>query len=130
MRLGASWPSMPRRSSDILGHSHADDAVLIESAIGGEEEAFHELIKEQRRELHAHCYRILGSFEDADDAVQETLVRAWRALPSFAGRSSLRTWVFKIATNASLDLATKRSRRELPTSFRPEAGWESGRGNR
>ena len=58
-----------------------------------------------RRELHAHCYRMLGSVHDADDAVQEALLRAWRGLARFEGRSSLRTWLYTVATRTCLDLA-------------------------
>lgn len=102
--------------------SPADEAVLLDAAKRGDEWAFGRLVTARRQELHAHCYRMLASVDDADDAVQEALVRAWRALPSFEGRSSLRTWLVKIATNTALDLATKRTRRELPVSFGPEAG--------
>ena len=71
------------------------DSQLIEAAVAGEESAFAELVQPHRRPLHAHCYRMLGSVQDAEDAVQETLLRAWRGLPSFQGRSSLRTWLLR-----------------------------------
>lgn len=77
-------------------------------------EAFDELVRPLRRELAAHCYRLLGSLADADDQVQETLVRAWRGIDGFAGRASLRSWLYRIATNACLDQLRARPRRELP----------------
>jgi RNA polymerase sigma-70 factor (ECF subfamily) len=94
--------------------SGPDDQALLDSAKRGNEEAYRELIEVHRSELHAHCYRMLASVEDADDAVQDTLLRAWRGIARFEGRSSVRTWLFKIATNAALDVAKSRSKRELP----------------
>ena len=76
--------------------------------------SFAELVEPHRRELHAHCYRMLGSVHDADDALQEALVGAWKGLAGFEGRSSLRSWLFTIATNASLRVLDARRRRELP----------------
>ncbi|MEU7590558.1 RNA polymerase subunit sigma-70 [Micromonospora sp. NPDC049230] len=73
-----------------------------------DELTFAGLADRHRRELHVHCYRMLGSFEDAEDAVQETLLRAWRRRETFAGRSSVRAWLYRIATNACLDLLAKR----------------------
>jgi RNA polymerase sigma-70 factor, ECF subfamily len=97
------------------------DPGTLMSAQGGDPAAFEALVEPRRAELHAHCYRMLGSVHDADDAVQETMLRAWRSLPRFEGRSSLRTWLFKIATNVALDVASRTSRRELPTTFGPPA---------
>jgi RNA polymerase sigma-70 factor, ECF subfamily len=99
--------------------SPTDEQQLIRSAQEGDEVAFRSLVEQRRAELHAHCYRILASADDADDAVQDTLLRAWRALPRFELRSSLRTWLFKIASNAALDIAGRRTRRELPIEFGP-----------
>jgi RNA polymerase sigma-70 factor (ECF subfamily) len=89
----------------------------LESAKAGDQQAFEQLMEPHRRELLVHCYRILGSFEDAEDMLQETLVRAWKRLDSFEGRSSLhslRSWLYKIATNASLDAIDSRRVRGLP----------------
>jgi RNA polymerase sigma-70 factor (ECF subfamily) len=80
----------------------------------GNEESFERLIEPHRRELHAHCYRMLGSLHDADDALQETLLGAWKGLAGFEGRSSLRSWLYTIANNACLRILEGRKRRELP----------------
>ncbi|MDN5854392.1 MAG: RNA polymerase subunit sigma-70 [Actinomycetia bacterium] len=73
-----------------------------------DEPAFSGLTEQHRRELHVHCYRMLGSFEDAEDTVQETFLRAWRRRETFEGRSTFRAWLYRIATNACLDLLAKR----------------------
>ena len=91
----------------------------LESARTGDQKAFEQLIEPYRRELLVHCYRILGSFEDAEDMLQETFLRAWKRLDSFEGRSSLRTWLYKIATNASLDGLDSRRVRGLPRELYP-----------
>jgi RNA polymerase sigma-70 factor, ECF subfamily len=77
------------------------------------------VVDDHRGELHAHCYRMLGSLHDAEDALQETLLRAWRGLPEFGGRSSLRTWLYKIATNVCLDVIARRGKRVLPVDYGP-----------
>jgi RNA polymerase sigma factor (sigma-70 family) len=76
---------------------------------------FSERLERHRRELHVHCYRMLGSFEDSEDLVQETFLRAWRWRDSFEGRSTLRGWLYKIATNACLDALDKRPRTVSPS---------------
>jgi RNA polymerase sigma-70 factor (ECF subfamily) len=75
---------------------------------------FDELARQHRRELHVHCYRMTGSFTEAEDLVQETFLRAWRALDRFEGRSSLRTWLYRIATNVCLDALTRSGRHTQP----------------
>jgi RNA polymerase sigma-70 factor, ECF subfamily len=97
------------------------DAQLIEAAIASDERAFAELVEPHRRLLSAHCYRMLGSFQDAEDAVQETLLRAWRNLSSFQARSSFRTWLYTIATNVCLRAIERRPSRVLPTEYGPPA---------
>src|SRR5229473_1041504 len=95
----------------------SDGGALLVLAREGDEGAFRALVEAHRAGLHAHCYRMLASWHDAEDALQEALLRAWRALPGFEGRSTLRAWLYKIATNAALDVAKRRSRRELPASY-------------
>jgi RNA polymerase sigma-70 factor (ECF subfamily) len=84
--------------------------------------AFERVIADHRRELFAHCYRMLGSTADAEDALQDALLRAWRALPGFEGRSSVRSWLYRIATNACLRALERRPRdRILPIDYGPPA---------
>src|SRR5512134_2336443 len=82
----------------------------LSEIVPSSEAAFAELAERHRRELQVHCYRMLGSFEDSEDLVQETLLRAWRKRHTFAGRSSFRAWLYKIATNACLDALERRPR--------------------
>src|SRR5450755_3371074 len=86
-------------------------ADLISRARAGDGDAFRELTEPHRRELLVHCYRMLGSFQDAEDAVQDTLLGAWQGLGGFEGRASLRTWLYRIATNRCLNARRSASRR-------------------
>jgi RNA polymerase sigma-70 factor (ECF subfamily) len=94
------------------------NSVLPKTADRG---SFERLIGPYRSELQAHCYRMLGSTQDAEDALQDALLRAWRALPQFEGRSSLRAWLYRIATNTCLRLIERRPRRVLPIDYGPPA---------
>jgi len=95
----------------------ARDRELLETARRGDQDAFGRLVAPYRGELHAHCYRMLGSLHDADDALQDSLLRAWRGLPRFEGRSSLRSWLYTIATNACLNQIARRPKRVLPMDY-------------
>src|SRR5437773_426906 len=101
---------------------------LLEAARHGDEVAYGRLISPHRGELHAHCYRMLGSVPDAEDALQEALLRAWRGLPRFEGRSSLRSWLYTIATNTSLNTIERRPKRVLPIDYGPAADPHEGPG--
>jgi DNA-directed RNA polymerase specialized sigma24 family protein len=92
------------------------EGLLWRRAASGDEAAFRELADAFRGELQAHCYRIMGSVQDAEDLVQETLLAAWRGLDGFEGRASLRSWLYRIATNRCLNALRDRGRRlpELP----------------
>ena len=89
---------------------------LLSRARGGDENAFRELVEPYRRELQLHCYRIVGSIQDAEDLLQETLLAAWRGLDRFEGRASLRAWLYRIATNRCLNALRDRKRRPQEVS--------------
>jgi RNA polymerase sigma-70 factor (ECF subfamily) len=95
------------------------ESALRERASGGDERAFADLVEPYRRELHAHCYRMLGSLHDAEDALQEAMLRGWRGLAKFDGRGSLRSWLYTIATNTCLDAIARRPKRVLPIDYGP-----------
>lgn len=99
---------------------------LITRARAGDSDAFRELTEPHRRELQVHCYRMLGSLQDAEDALQDTLLAAWQGLPGFEGRASIRTWLYRIATNRCLNARRSASRRpakewDMPGVEPPEA---------
>src|SRR5213082_1803671 len=124
LRVGLLCSRMPTAST---GKANPDRA-LLERARDGDETAFAALLERFRRELHAHCYRMLGSYADAEDALQDALLRAWRGLPRFEGRSSLRSWLYRIATNTCLDVVARRPKRVLPIDYGPAADPHGGPG--
>jgi RNA polymerase sigma-70 factor, ECF subfamily len=105
-----------------------NDRALIEIARAGDERAYDRLVEPHRDELRAHCYRMLGSAADAEDALQEALLRAWRGLPRFEGRSSLRSWLYTIATNVCLKAIERRPKLVLPIDYGPSADPHDGPG--
>jgi len=100
----------------MAGSSQAtiQEQALLDRARQGDEAAFGPLVDNYRGELQAHCYRMLGSVYDAEDALQEAMLRAWRSVGRFEGRSSLRSWLYTIATNTCLNHIAKRPKRVLP----------------
>jgi RNA polymerase sigma-70 factor (ECF subfamily) len=108
--------------------SPVEQRALLERARAKDEAAYQRLVEPHRRELHAHCYRMLSSVHDADDALQEALLRAWRGLGKFERRSSVRSWLYKIATNTCLDVIARRPKRVLPIDYGPAADPHEGPG--
>jgi RNA polymerase sigma-70 factor (ECF subfamily) len=106
-------------AADTAAKSAADPDPA--PARDGDDAAFTRLVEPLRRELHAHCYRMLGSSHDADDAVQDALLRAWRGFARFEGRSSLRSWLYTVATRTCLDIAASRGKRALPVDLGPSS---------
>ena len=105
-----------------------NERSLLEAARAGDESAFARLVEPHRGALHAHCYRMLGSVHDAEDALQEALLSAWRGLPRFEERSSLRSWLYAITTNACLRAIERRPKRVLPIDYSPAADPHDGLG--
>jgi RNA polymerase sigma-70 factor (ECF subfamily) len=108
--------------------STAPDLALLDATRRGDHNAFRGLIEPYRAELHAHCYRMLGSLHDAEDALQEALIRAWRGLSGFDAGRPIRPWLYRIATNTCLDLIAKRPKRMLPIDHGDPAGADTGPG--
>jgi RNA polymerase sigma-70 factor (TIGR02960 family) len=96
---------------------------LVGAAIAGDESAFAALTERHQRELHVHCYRMLASFDDAEDAVQETFLRAWRSRDSFEGAQLFRAWLFRIATNVCLDMLRRNARQVTKMQSFAEVPW-------
>ncbi len=108
--------------------STAHDEELLAAARDGDEDAYRRLLEPYQGELHAHCYRMLGSVHDAEDALQDASLRAWRGLAKFEGRSSLRSWLYTIATNTCLNQIARRPKRVLPVDYGPAADPHGGPG--
>jgi len=96
---------------------------IVSAAIAGDEPAFAALTERHRRELHVHCYRMLASFDEAEDAVQETFLNAWRGRSGFEGGSQFRAWLYRIATNVCLDMLRRNSRRATGMRSLAEVPW-------
>lgn len=112
--------SRPRPASNQLRQPDPAEIARVAAARRGNQHEFSSLTEPYRRELQVHCYRILGSRHEAEDLVQETLLRAWRRLDTYAGRAPFRAWLYKIATNACLDtLDSQRKRRLVPLQAGP-----------
>ena len=110
--------SKPRINNTVIDPQQENSRLV--AAKNGHKDQFSELAEPYRRELQIHCYRILGSLQEADDLVQETFLRAWRRLDTYQGRASFRAWLYKIATNACLDVLDQRhTRRLLPMDIYP-----------
>jgi RNA polymerase sigma-70 factor, ECF subfamily len=103
----------------VVSTDSVREQELLDAARSGDESAFNRIVERHHAELHAHCYRMLGSLHDGEDALQETLLRAWRGLAAFERRSSLRTWLYRIATNVCLDAIARRPKRVLPVDHGP-----------
>jgi RNA polymerase sigma-70 factor (ECF subfamily) len=108
----------------MSAHTQDDQRTLMAAAQAGDERAFRALVEPYRRPLEVHCYRMLGSVQDAEDVLQETLLRAWRSLDRFERRSSVHTWLYRIATNACLDELERRPRRPAIVKPYPDARLE------
>jgi RNA polymerase sigma-70 factor (TIGR02960 family) len=131
MNSGSNLHLSKRESEcdDQAMSAEATDAGELERARLGDESAYERLVAPYRRELHVHCYRMLGSAQDAEDMLQETLMSAWRGLDGFEQRSSLRTWLYRIATNACLMRRRARGARELPEPPEPPGDYPPATGS-
>ena len=108
----------------ISTNSSVTEEQLLSAACNGDEDAFRRLVEPYRAPLHAHCYRMLGSVHDAEDALQDALLRAWRGLCGFHGPGKVRNWLYRIATNACLDAVSRRPKRVLPIDYGQPVGDE------
>lgn len=116
LRLGRRLYKMELRTGNEIARVALTRTDLMSRARAGDAQAFRALTEPHRRELQVHCYRMLGSFQDAEDALQDSMLAAWRGLEGFDGRASLRTWLYRIATNRCLD-ALRANRRRPPKQW-------------
>jgi RNA polymerase sigma factor (sigma-70 family) len=114
-----SVPGIRQYSRTVTPTDQPEEVAILAAVRAGDQAAFVALAERYRRQLHVHCYRMLGSVEDAEDVVQETLLRAWRSRASFQGRSLFRTWLYRIATNACLNALQRAPRRILVADVPP-----------
>ena len=114
--------------SSVPTSSTAQAGALLAAARDGDEDAFRRLVEPRHGELQAHCYRMLGSVHDAEDALQDAMLRAWRGLDRLQDEDSMRAWLYKIATNTCLDAIGRRPKRVLPVDYGPAADPHDGPG--
>src|ERR1700749_32175 len=103
----------------------SESKAALAAAKQGDERAFRELVAPYQRELRAYCYRMSGSLHDADDLLQESLLKAWRGLKHFEGRSSLRPWLYRVTTSECLDALDRESARALPMDLGPSVAGDA-----
>jgi RNA polymerase sigma-70 factor (ECF subfamily) len=119
IRTARNPPERKKDGGRVVTTAEAMPSADVAAVQAGDEAAFAVLVERHRRELHVHCYRMLGSFDEAEDLVQEVFLRAWRGRAGFAGRSTIRAWLYRIATNLCLDASRRHSRRPVAGSTGP-----------
>src|SRR6476659_3064627 len=124
---GLTWQEMIPPSAGSTTSAPPEQG-LFDAARSGDEDAFRRLVEPRHGELHAHCYRMLGSLHDAEDAMQEAMLRAWRGLSRVEDRHALRAWLYRIATNTCLDTIARRPKRVLPIDYGPASDPHDGPG--
>jgi len=117
---------VPVTKAEAVDHPHPEavDHPVLDAVRAGDEWTFAGLVQPHRRELQVHCYRMVGSYDDSEDLVQETLLHAWRRRETFEGRASFRAWLYRIATNACLDFLRRNTR--IPQRYAEIPGFEHG----
>ena len=123
--IPTATPGSCRKSNTPCDERDSATETLVDAATAGDSAAFAEVTERHRRELHVHCYRMLASFDEAEDAVQETFLRAWRGRERFDGSSLFRAWLYRIATNVCLDMRRRSARRIRSWTRSPKSGGSS-----